>query len=330
MPVLGRLALGGILVLLALLPLMIKSQYQFHVFNLTLIYIIAASSLRTIALSGQISIGHAAFMGLGAYVSGILALEVGLSPWLCVPLAALTTMAAGFLFGFPLTRLRSIYFSMVSLFAGMAIVALIGVFERYTGGDAGLIGIPPLPAIPLPGGGEISFIASKIHFYYLMLIITVACLLVLHRIENCRIGVKFKAIDQSFMVASSVGINETRYRILAIAVGCFFAGLAGALYAHYTMNLTRGTFDFLASINLLIYVLVGGLSSFAGPVVGAAVLIVVPEYLRFLKEYTPFIFGGIMLLVAFLMPQGISGLARDFWARLAAPGQGLKDGRHDA
>jgi branched-chain amino acid transport system permease protein len=324
------MALVGLLLFLALLPLVIKSQYQFHVFNLTLIYIMAASSLRTIALSGQVSIGHAAFMGLGAYLSGILALELGISPWISIPLAALATMGAGFLFGIPLTRVRSVYFSMVSLFAGMAIVALIGVFEGFTGGDAGLVGIPPLPSIPLPGGGEIAFFSSKTNIYYLLLLVTAASLLVLYRIEHCRIGVSFKAIDQSYMVASSVGINETRQRILAITVGCFFAGLAGAFYAHYNMNLTRSTFDFMSSINLLIYVLVGGLGSFAGPVVGAAVLIVVPEYLRFLKEYTPFIFGGIMLVVAFLMPQGIAGLAGDLWRRLAASRGEAGEGGHDS
>jgi branched-chain amino acid transport system permease protein len=301
-------AWAGVFVALCLLPLVIKSPYDFHVFNLTLIYIIAAASLRTIALSGQISIGHAAFMGLGAYLSGVLSKELGITPWLTIPAGALATMMAGFLLGYPLTRVRSIYFSMVSLFAGMAIVALIGVFQQYTGGDAGLVGIPPLPAIRLPLLGEISFVTSKVHYYFLFLFITAASLMVLHRIEHSRIGTNFKAVDQSHMVASSVGINEVRYRILAIGLGCFFAGLAGACYAHYNMNLTRSTFDFLASINLLIYVLVGGLGRFVGPIIGTAVLMIIPEYFRGLREYSPFLFGGIMLVVAFFMPNGIAGL----------------------
>jgi branched-chain amino acid transport system permease protein len=293
---------------MCLLPAVIDSPYYFHTLNITLIYIIAASSLRTIALSGQISIAHAAFMGVGAYVSGILAKDLGLTPWLAIPVGGIAGMIGGVLVGYPLVRVRAIYFSMVSLFSGMAIVALIGVCQQYTGGDAGLVGIPPLPAISIAGLPEFAFVTSKVHYYYFFLLLTVGCLIFLHRVESSRTGTCWSAISQSHLVASSVGINEARFRVLALAVGCFFAGLAGACYAHYNMTLTRTTFGFLPSINLLIYVLVGGIGSFAGPIIGAAVLIIIPETFRSLKEYTPFVFGGIMLLVAFFMPQGISGL----------------------
>jgi branched-chain amino acid transport system permease protein len=288
--------------------LFIKSFYYFHTLNITLIYIIAASSLRTIAVSGQISIAHAAFMGLGAYISGILAKYAGWTTWLSIPIGGGLAMVAGALIGFPLTRVRAIYFSMVSLFSGMAIVALIGVFQKYTGGDAGLIGIPPLAPLKIPELPEIVFVTSKINYYYFMLSLCILSLVVLYRIENCRIGTSWKAIAQSHLVASSVGINEARFRVLALAVGCFFAGLAGACYAHYNMILTSTSFGFLPSINLLIYVLVGGIGRFAGPIIGTAVLLIIPEVFRALREYTPFVFGGIMLVVAFFMPQGIVGL----------------------
>ena len=295
-------------VLLFLLPLFVKSFYYFHTLNVTLIYIIGASSLRTIAVSGQISIAHAAFMGVGAYISGIFAKELGLTPWLTIPLGGLSGMVSGVLVGYPLVRVRAIYFSMVSLFCGMAIVALIGVFQKFTGGDAGLIGIPPLAPISIKGLPPIVFVTSKVNYYYFFLVLTIGCLLVLYRIENSRTGMCWRAIAQSHLVASSVGINEARFRVLALAVGCFFAGLAGACYAHYNMTLTSTSFGFFPSINLLIYVLVGGIGSFAGPIIGTAVLLIVPEIFRWLKEFTPFIFGGIMLLVAFFMPQGIAGL----------------------
>ncbi len=298
----------GLIILPFLVPLLITSTYYLHTFIITLIYIMAAASLRTILLSGQISIAHAAFMGVGAYISSIFAKELDLTPWLTLPLGGIVAMIFGALVGYPLTKVRAIYFSMVSLFLGMAIVALIGVCQVFTGGDIGLIGIPPIPSISIPGLPPFDFLSSKVPYYYFFLILTFLSLLVLYRLEHSRIGMSWKAIAQSYLVASSVGINESGYRVLALAVGSFFAGLAGAGYAHYNMVLTRSSFGVLSSINLLIYVLVGGPGSFAGPIIGTTVLIIVPEIFRWLKAFAPFVFGGIMLFVVFFMPQGIAGL----------------------
>jgi branched-chain amino acid transport system permease protein len=298
----------GLMIVLLLIPLFVDSVYYLHTFIITLIYIIAACSLRTILISGQISIAHAAFMGLGAYVSAIFARELAWTPWLTVPLGGVSAMVVGVLAGYPLTRVRAIYFSMVSLFVGLALVALMGVFADYTGGDIGLIGIPPLPATAIPGLPVIDFLSSKVPYYYFFLLLTVFSLLILHSLENSRIGMSWKAISQSYLVASSVGINEAGFRVLALAVGCFFSGIAGAGYAHYNMVLTRSSFGFLSSVNLLIYVLVGGAGSFFGPIIGTVVLVIVPEIFRWLKAFAPFVFGGIMLLVVFFMPQGIAGL----------------------
>jgi branched-chain amino acid transport system permease protein len=301
-------AYAGLVILLFLLPLFIGSVYYLHTFIITLIYTIAACSLRTILMSGQISIAHAAFMGLGAYVSAIFAKELAWTPWLTIPLGGLSALVVGVLAGYPLTRVRAIYFSMVSLFVGLALVALMGVFANYTGGDIGLIGIPPLPVIAIPGLPVIDFLSSRVLYYYFFLVLTLFSLLILHSLENSRIGMSWKAISQSYLVASSVGINEAGFRVLALAVGCFFAGIAGAGYAHYNMVLTRSSFGFLSSVNLLIYVLVGGAGSFVGPIIGTVVLVIVPEIFRWLKAFAPFVFGGIMLLVVFFMPQGIAGL----------------------
>ena len=304
----------GLVIFLFLLPLVVESPYYLHTFIITLIYIIAASSLRTILVSGQISIAHAAFMGVGAYISSILAKELNCFPWFTIPMGGVSAMIVGVLVGYPLTRVRAIYFSMVSLFLGLAIVAAIGVFQKFTGGDIGLIGIPPLSSITIPGLPGINFLSSKVPYYYFFLLLTLVVLLILYRLEHSRMGMSWKAIAQSHLVASSVGINESGFRVLAIAVGCFFAGIDGAGYAHYNMVLTSSSFGFLSSINLLIYVLVGGTGSFIGPVIGTTVMIIVPEIFRWLKAFTPFVFGGIMLVVVFLMPQGIAGVFEQFRA----------------
>jgi branched-chain amino acid transport system permease protein len=304
-------------IFLLLLPLFVKGPFYLHVMIMTLIYIIAVSSLRTISLSGQISIAHAAFMGIGGYTSAIIAKELGWTPWITMPLGALMAMVIAVVVGYPFSRLRALYFSMLSLFLGMGIVAVLGVLSKFTRGDAGLVGIPPLLGL------------SKIPYYYFFLILTIASLLVLYRLEHSRIGTTWKTIAQSYLVASSVGINEAGFRILALAVGCFFAGLAGAAYAHYNTVLTIGNFSFIPSINLLIYMLLGGVGSFAGPIVGTIILVIVPEFIRGMQSYVPVIMGAIMLLVVFLMPKGVAGLLeqlglwiRNFlWRRVAKNGK---------
>jgi len=283
-------------VILALLPIFIKSPYTYHIFILTFVYITATSSLRTLAISGQISMGHAAFMSIGAYTSAVLARYVGLSPWLTMPLGALATMLVAVLVGFPFSRVRTIYFSMVSLFFGIGVLSVNSIFGKYTGHINGMIGIPPL------------FIGSRAPYYFFFLGLMVICLIILWRFETCRIGVCLKAIDQSHMVAASVGISETKFRVLALGVSCFVVGLVGAGYAHYNMVISYSSFNLLASINMLVYMLIGGIVSFAGPIIGTAVLFMIPEIFRQLKEYTPFLFAGILLLVVFVMPRGLVGL----------------------
>ena len=317
---------AGLIILLFLLPLFVDSVYYLHTFIITLIYTITACSLRTILMSGQISIAHAAFMGLGAYVSAIFAKELAWTPWLTIPLGGVSALVVGILAGYPLTRVRAIYFSMVSLFVGLALVALMGVFANYTGGDIGLIGIPPLTHIAIPGLPVIDFLSSRVPYYYFFLVLTVFSLLILYSLENSRIGMSWKAISQSYLVASSVGINEAGFRVLALAVGCFFAGIAGAGYAHYNMVLTRSSFGFLSSVNLLIYVLVGGAGSFFGPIIGTVVLVIVPEIFRWMKAFAPFVFGGIMLVVVFFMPQGIAGLLDQVKTRFLKDDKGERSG----
>ena len=299
-------ALAALVILLFLLPLFVKQPYYIHVFIVTLLYIIVVSSLRTIALSGQLSVGHAAFMGVGAYFSAVVAKELGWTPWFTIPLGGLAAMFAAVLIGYPFTRVRAIYFSMVSLFGGIAIVNIIRVAQKWTGA-AGLSDIPPLSPINIPGLHNIVFLGQKVPYYYFTLLLTLFSLLVLYSVEHCRIGMTWKSIAQSHLVASSVGVNEGGFRVLAFAVGCFFAGIAGASYAHYNLVLTPGTFSFLPSIFLVMYMLVGGSGSFAGPIIGTAVLVIVPELFRSLKEFSPLILGAIMVMVVFLMPQGIAG-----------------------
>jgi branched-chain amino acid transport system permease protein len=291
-------AYTGPLTFFALLPLLIKSPYWIHIFILAFTYTIAAVSLRTITISGQQPLAHGAFMGIGAYTSAVLGKELSLTPWITIPIGGLVAMGIGIFIGYPFARLRAIYYAMVSLFFGVGVIQVFFVLQRWTQGMSGLVGIPPL----FPST------TSKMPYYYFFLGFTFACLLALYRFEFSRIGITLKAIDQSHIVASSVGINEAGYRVLALAVGCFFSGLAGAAYAHYNLVLSYTSFNLLATLWFFMYALVGGIGSFAGPVLGTFVLFLLPEVFRDLKTYSPFISAAILLIVVYLMPKGLVGL----------------------
>jgi len=291
-------AYGGLVIILFLLPLFIKSPYWLHIFIITFVFIIATVSLRTIVISGQFPLAHAAFMGIGAYASAVISKELGWSPWLTMLLGGLVATGIGVLIGYPFARLRALYYAMVSLFFGVGILQVFSVFQKWTGGYSGLMGIPRL----LPAA------TSKLPYYYFFLGLTTICLLALYRFEFCRIGMALKAIAQSHQVASSVGINEARHRVLSLAVGCFFVGLAGAAYAHYNLTLSYTSFDMLATLWLFMYALIGGIGSFAGPIVGTAVLFIIPELFRGLKEFLPYLSAAILFIVVFAMPQGLVGL----------------------
>ena len=290
---------AGVVIILALLPLFITSRYMIHIFILTFVYIIATVSLRTITISGQLPLAHAAFMGIGGYVAAVPSKWFGWPPCLTIPLGAFTAMAVGALIGYPFARLRALYYAMVSLFFGIGILQVFFVFQRWTNAYHGLTGIPGLlPTI------------SKVPYYYFFLVLGVVCLLFLYRFEFCRIGMTLKAINQSHSVAASVGINEAKYRILVLAVGCFFAGLAGGTYAHYMRALSYTSFDLLATLWLFMYALIGGIGHFAGPIIGTALLIIVPELFRGLKGYVPYISAVILLIVVFVMPEGLVRLPK--------------------
>jgi ABC-type branched-subunit amino acid transport system permease subunit len=309
---LARLSIyGGITTVLAILPLLVKSPYVVHVFIIAFIYIVATVSLRTVTISGQYPLAHGAFMGIGAYTSAVASKLLGWPVWLTIPMGGVAAMLIGALIAYPFARLRAFYYAMVSMFFGIGVIQVIFVLTKWTSGSGGLVDIPHL----LP-------VSSKVPYYYFFLGFMVICLLALRRFEYSRIGLSMKAIAQSHLVASSVGINEVRYRVLALSVGCFFVGISGAVYAHYNFTLSPTSFDFLASMWLFIYALIGGLGSFGGPIVGTALLIIVPELLSGLKQFIPFISAAILLIIFYALHDGLISLPRviESWYKKRKPG----------
>lgn len=296
-----------LIILLFVLPIFIKSEYYLHVLILCAINIILASSLRAITTTGQISLGHAGFMSIGAYTSAILVMKLGLSTYAALLLGGIAAMVVAAVIAYPVTRVKTVYFAMLTLFLGEVIRLVLTEWRTMTGGTSGILNIPPLGTISILGLFSIDF-ATKLPNFYFVLVLMLITLLFLYSVDRSYIGMTFKAVAQDDSLASSTGINVAKFKAVIFCTGCFFAGLAGSFYAHYMSVLTPGSFGLFTSIYVLIYVVVGGPRRFAGAIIGAFILTLVPEIFRPLKEYQPFVFVAVLYLVVFLLPGGLVDL----------------------
>jgi len=301
-----NLSLSLLLIFLFVVPLFIKSEYHLHILILCAINIILASSLRAISTVGQLSLGHAGFMSIGAYTSGILVMKLGLSPYVGLLLGGVAAMVLAAVIAYPITRVRTVYFAMLTLFLGEVIRLVITEGRDITGGTSGLLNIHRLEPISILGF-HINF-TTRLPNYYFVLIFMLVVLLFLYRVDRSYIGMTFKAIAQDESLSASTGINVARLKAVMFCIGCLIAGLTGAFYAHYVSVITPDSFGLFTSIYILIYVVVGGTNRFAGAIVGAFILTLIPEMFRTLKEYQPFIFAAVLFLVVFLLPRGIVDL----------------------
>jgi branched-chain amino acid transport system permease protein len=288
---------GLVIILLGLLPLRVSGSYWEDVIILAFIYVVISSAFRTISISGQFNIAQGAYMGIGAYAAALPSVWLDWPPWATIPLGAVAATIVGSVLAYPFARLRTIYYAMGTLFLGYVVINLITAGGRLTGMSTGLGGVQPL-------------FSNRTHYYYLVLGLMIVSLACLYRFEFSRIGVRMKAVAQSHQVAASVGIGERRSRILAVAFGCFFTGLMGAVYCHYQRVASPNSFGLAATLWIIMYVLVGGLNSFWGPAIGVLILRILPEYVRDLKGYLPYVTAGILLIIAFTMPEGIAGLLK--------------------
>ena len=301
------LGLAALIIVLCALPSFVTGVYLVHVLITIGINIVLAASLRFIATSGQLSLAHAGMMSVGAYTSALLAVKAGLSFWLAMPLGGLAAMILATLVGIPFVRLRGIYFTMVTLFLSEFIRLIVQEWKRLTGGASGILDIPRPGAFAIPGLLNIDF-SIKAHYYYLILLVALVSLLILYALEHSRIGTTLFSVQQSDSLAESLGVDTAGYRILAFGIGCFFAGIVGAFYGHYYTGINPDSFGYLGGIYVLMYMVVGGMRRFPGPIIGAVILTVVPELSSGLQEYAPFVFAAILLIIIFFLREGVVSL----------------------
>jgi len=291
----------ALLLMALLLPLLVRNAYYLRVIILSGIFMVLASSLNiVIGFTGMFSLGHAAFYGLGAYTSALLATRLGWPIWVGMPLAGLVAGLFGMLIGVATLRLRAIFLAFTTLGFG-EIVRIVAInWTDFTGGPMGIKGIP----IPRFFGQTF----NQRGYYYLILALVVLTVLACSRLRVSRIGRAWASIREDETAAASMGIYVFRYKILAFTVACFIAGVAGSFYAHFARFISADSFGSVESFSIITMIALGGTGSIVGPVLGAGVLIVFPELFRFLTNYRMVIYGLILVLVIVLKPGGIVGV----------------------
>lgn len=293
-----KVVVGVLFVVGLLLPVLIQNQYYLGIIMLSYVWAIAVYGMNVLlGYTGQLSLAQAGFFGVGAYTVGVLTVTYGLSFWPAMLAAVVLATALGFLVGLFALRTRNEYFAIFTLGVGLVIFLVIEKWESVTGGRLGLIGVP-YPA-PLE---ELS------HLYYLIFAFLVLTIYAVASIARSLVGRSFVAIRNSEELAAATGINVGRNKQLAFMISAGLAGLAGALYAPYIGFLGPAIANVPITFNMLLYLLVGGLGSLSGPLVGALLVSSLTQFLQQFEQYQLLVFGPVLVVLIIFFPRGLAGL----------------------
>lgn len=313
------LAPVGFVLFLASIPLWMDNLYYLHILITTGIFTIAAMSLNLLlGYTGQLSLGHVAFFGIGAYTSALLSLGFDLKisdsftfilepkpVWFAFLCGVLVAAICGWLIGKISFRVRGAYFVIVTISFAEVVRLLALNWVDLTEGPMALSNIPPL-TLGLPGLWELTFY-KKIPNYYLMLAFAVLSYIIIWRLVESRAGRAMIALRENEPLATSIGVDVTKYLVLATVISAGIAGAAGGLYTHYIRIVDPDVFLFIYTVTMVIMVITGGKGTLAGPVVGGIIFGILPEILRegAAPEVQWIIYGVIMVLIVYFLPQGI-------------------------
>jgi branched-chain amino acid transport system permease protein len=322
-----------IVAFLATVPLWLGNQYQYHVLIMMGIFTIGAMSLNLLlGYTGQLSLGHVAFFGIGAYTSALVSLGFDLQitdgytfvldpkpVWFAFLCAIIVSGLCGWFVGRLSFRVRGAYFVIVTI-SFAEVVRLVALnWIDLTEGPMALNNIPSLAStVPWMEGGPL---ARRIANYYLVLVVGIAAYLVIERLVQSRVGRAMIALRENESLAKSVGVDVTRYLVLAAITSAAIAGAAGALYAHYVRIVDPDVFLFIYTVTMVIMVISGGKGTLAGPLVGGVIFGILPELTRghMLPEVQWMVYGALMILIVFFLPEGIVPAVRRWWASFQKP-----------
>ncbi len=292
--------IAGAIGALIALPWILRSTYSHHLMIMVGLMIILAASNRLVLVSGAWFMGHAAFYAIGAYGVVLLRSKAGLDYWAALPLAGLMASAGALGLGYAISRVRGIPFAIISV-AFVEVIRLTIIKIKWLGGHKALISPAPEPLWSLD-------FSSKIEYYYFVLFLVLMTLLILWLVERSPVGAALKTMAENEDLAESVGINTTRYKVLTLTLCAFFGGIAGGFYAPYVAITGPTSFTLNTSIIILFNVVVGGMGSIWGPVVGAVFLTLLPEFLPGRAGFQNILYAAIVLASLFFLPQGIVSL----------------------
>jgi branched-chain amino acid transport system permease protein len=308
-PILANSPYLIIIALVAVVPAVVTNLYHIQVMIFIGIYIILTLSLNLLnGYVGLLSIGHAAFYGIGAYASAKLVMEVGLPFPLAMLGAGAVAGICGYLIAKPTLRLSGIYMTLATLGFNMIFFLILQNWMSFTNGPLGIMDIPP----PNIFGYEIE---TRVQYYYLIYFLVLLTIVSMHRLMTCRFGRALVSIRENELAAEAMGVHTTRYKTQAFVLAAFYAGIAGSYYAHFVKYISPDSFYIYESFILLAMLAFGGQGNLIGPVVGAAVLIIIPEIFRFLQEYRMLVYGGVLIIMMLVRRQGLLG-GRDYSLRL--------------
>ncbi len=292
------------------LPLVYSNPYHLDVLTSALLYALLALGLNLIVgLTGLLHLGYAAFFAIGAYTYGLLNLHLQCPFWLGLLPAALTAGSAGVCLGATTMRVRGDYLGIVTLGFGEIVRIAFTNLDRWTGGPNGLLGIDH-PRLWMPGRGIFDFGVSSAPYYYLVCVATAVAAGVCVRLSRSRVGRAWIAIREDELAAACAGVPVVHLKLLAQGCGAAIAGVAGAIFAAKQGTITPDSFDFVLSVMVLAMVVLGGLGSIRGAVIGALVLGSLPELLRGFEQYRMLLFGVAMIVVMRVRPAGLFGGGR--------------------
>ena len=300
----------GILFLVAMaIPLLTKNEYYLHTLIVGGIYILLVLGLNLIlGYTGLLSLGHAAFYGIGAYTSVLLVMVLHVPFWIALPVAGLVAGTAGLLLGFPALRLKGAYLVICTLAFVEIVHQVMMNWESLTRGPMGIPGVPS-PAGFSFGSLVVDF-SQKPTYYYLVLLIVSVVILLNYFLVRSRTGRALIAIREDQIAANMIGINLTFYKLLSFYCACFLAGIAGSLYVHYIGYVSPESFTLGESVNIVVMTILGGMGTIIGPILGALGLTFLLEFMRDLADYRLVLYGAILMIVIVVFPDGAVGLIR--------------------
>ncbi|MGZ3635701.1 MAG: branched-chain amino acid ABC transporter permease [Syntrophales bacterium] len=295
-------------------PVFFTGGYIVNVLIFVGIYTILAVALNLLlGLAGQISLGQAAFFGLGAYISGVLTATYAANPWVAMVVAVIVVGIIAFVLGFPILKLRGHYLAMATLGMGIIVYIIFNETVDITGGPSGLPGIPNLSICGI-------IFNTDMKNYYLVWSFAIITILLSVNLSASRIGRALRAIHDSEVAARILGVNVRLLKAQIFTVSGILSALAGSLYAHTVQFISPASFGFNVSIELLTMVIIGGLGSIYGSFLGAAILTLLPELFRTLQDYDIVVYGIVLIVMTMFMPgglvRGVPLLARFLLAKL--------------